>query len=391
LRRAALDDVGGIAHESVTEDAHTSLRMQMKAWSTAYVNIPQAAGLATVRLSAHVRQRIRWARGMVQILRLENPLFTPGLTFAQRLCYFNAMCHFLYPVPRLIFLTAPLIFLLFNHTNIPGYWAAIVAYALPHLVLSVMTNSRIQGEHRYSFWNEVYETMLAPYILLPTVLALISPRLGAFNVTAKGGVVKRTYFDSKIALPFLTMLLFNFAGLVVAAPRLLMWDRGRPGTVMINVIWCLFNLIILGVCTAVARELKQLRTSVRISVVTPVVAELPDGRSLAGETIDMSSGGTRIRFGKTFQFAPGAKLRLRFPAPAAGCDVPATVVSSEGSVQRVRFENLSIAWAESSSFRCAEWVRPSKACSPEKTETGPARIRSRLRERQSWLLWQSRS
>ena len=346
LRRAALDAVGGIAEESVTEDAHTSLRMQMKGWGTAYINIPQAAGLATARLSAHVKQRIRWARGMVQILRLENPLFSRGLTLAQRLCFFNAMCHFLYAVPRLVFLTAPLIFLLLNHTNIPGYWAAIVAYALPHLVLSEMTNSRIQGEHRYSFWNEVYETMLAPYILLPTVLAFISPKLGGFNVTAKGGVVKRTFFDSKIALPFLMMLLFNVAGLAVAVPRLLIWDRGRPGTVMMNVIWCFFNLIVLGVCTAVARELRQLRTSVRISVATPVVAELPDGRSLAGKTMDMSSGGASIEFGESLRLAPETKMRLRFPAPAATSDVPATVVSLEGSVLRVRFENLSIAEEE---------------------------------------------
>ena len=346
LRRAALDGVGGIAHETVTEDAHTSLRMQMKGWSTAYINIPQAAGLATVRLAAHVRQRVRWARGMVQILRTENPLFTRGLTFAQRLCYFNAMCHFLYAVPRLIFLTAPLIYLLLNHTNIPGYWAAIVAYALPHLVLSVMANSRIQGEHRYSFWNEIHETVLAPYILLPTVLALISPRLGRFNVTAKGGVVKRTFFDAKIAQPFLIILLLNVAGLAVAVPRLLIWDRNHYGTVMMNVIWCLFNLIILGVCTAVARELKQLRASVRISVVTPVVVDLPDGRTLAGETMDMSSGGSSMRFDETLKVTPGTSLRLRFPAVAAACDVPATVVSSEGPVQRVRFENLSIAEEE---------------------------------------------
>jgi cellulose synthase (UDP-forming) len=346
LRRAALDDVGGIAHETVTEDAHTSLRMQMKGWSTAYINIPQAAGLATERLSAHVRQRIRWSRGMVQILRTENPLFSPGLTLAQRMCYFNAMAHFLYAVPRLIFLTAPLIFLLLNHTNIPAYWAAILAYALPHLVLSVMTNSRIQGEHRYSFWNEVYETVLAPYILLPTVLALIHPKLGKFNVTAKGGVVRRTYFDSKIAQPFIVMLLFNVAGLLVAIPRFLIWDRDRPGTVMMNVIWCFFNLVILGVCVSVARELKQRRTSARISVATPILADLPDGRLLAGETMDMSSGGTSIRFGEALQLAPETKLRVVFPSPAAGCSVPATVVASEGSIQRVRFENLSIAEEE---------------------------------------------
>ena len=221
LRREALDEIGGIAVETVTEDAHTALRMQMNGWNTAYINIPQAAGLATERLSAHVGQRIRWARGMIQVLRTDNPLFAPGLKFPQRLCYFNAMGHFLYAVPRLIFLTAPLIYLLLNHTNIPGYWAAILAYALPHLTLSNVTNSRIQGEHRHSFWNEIYETVLSPYILLPTMMALINPRLGKFNVTAKGGVVKRTFFDSSIAQPFLVLLLFNIAGLIVRHSALL--------------------------------------------------------------------------------------------------------------------------------------------------------------------------
>src|SRR6202021_199257 len=114
--------VGGIATETVTEDAHTSLRLQMKGWNTAYINIPQAAGLATERLSGHVRQRVRWARGMVQILRIENPLLARGLKPAQRLCYFNAMAHFLCALPRLIFLTAPLAYLIFGMKNIPGYW-----------------------------------------------------------------------------------------------------------------------------------------------------------------------------------------------------------------------------------------------------------------------------
>ena len=236
----------------------------------------------------------------------QSAVCAAGSSFPQRLCYFNAMCHFLYAVPRLIFLTAPLIYLLLSHTNIPGYWAAILAYALPHLTLSNVTNSRIQGEHRHSFWNEIYETVLSPYILLPTMMALINPKLGKFNVTAKGGVVKRTFFDTKIAQPFLIMLLFNIAGLLVAIPRFFIWDRDRPGTVIMNVIWCFFNIVILGVCTAVAREMRQLRTTVRINVVTPVMASMPDGRLLAGETIDMSSGGTSIRFSEPVDLARSA-------------------------------------------------------------------------------------
>jgi cellulose synthase (UDP-forming) len=342
LRREALGEIGGIAAETVTEDAHTALRLQMKKWNTAYINIPQAAGLATERLSAHVGQRIRWARGMIQILRIDNPLFAPGLNFAQRLCYFNAMSHFLYAVPRLIFLTAPLIYLLFNHTNIPGYWAAILAYSLPHLTLSNVTNSRIQGDHRHSFWNEIYETVLSPYILLPTVMALINPRLGKFNVTAKGGVVKRTFFDSRIAQPFLVLLVFNFAGLLVAIPRFLVWDHERPGTVLMNVVWCLFNIVILGVCTAVARELRQIRAAVRVKVACPLVVKLPDGRSVAAETIDISSGGAGIRLHESFSLTSQTAVFLAFPNPSAAIDLRAKVVSSEGSLLRVRFENLSI-------------------------------------------------
>ncbi len=342
LRREALDEIGGIAVETVTEDAHTSLRMQMHGWGTAYINIPQAAGLATERLSAHVGQRMRWARGMVQILRIENPLFAPGLRFPQRLCYFNAMAHFLYAIPRLVFLTAPLIYLILSHTNIPGYWAAILAYALPHLILSNVTNSRIQGEHRHSFWNEIYETVLSPYILLPTVLALINPRLGKFNVTAKGGVVKRTFFDTRIAQPFLILLIFNLIGLLIAIPRFIWWDADHRGTVLMNVLWSVFNVIILGVTTAVARELRQLRTTVRIALVTPVIARLPDGTEVAGETIDISSGGSSIRFSEALDLPAQTELQLVFPMPVGSSDLRGQVVSSDGTVLRVKFENMSI-------------------------------------------------
>ncbi len=342
LRRTALDEIGGIAVETVTEDAHTSLRMQSNGWNTAYINIPQAAGLATERLSAHVGQRIRWARGMIQILRTDNPLFAPKLSIAQRLCYFNAMSHFLYPLPRLIFLTAPLIYLLLSHTNVPGYWAAILAYALPHLTLSNITNSRIQGQHRHSWWNEIYETVLSPYILLPTMLALINPKLGKFNVTAKGGIVKRSFYDIKIAQPFLVLLFFNFLGLAVAIPRFFIWDRDRPGTVIMNCIWCFFNIIVLGVCSAVSREMQQLRHHVRIKIVTPVTVTMADGRIVKGETIDLSSGGTAIRLLEPVTISPGDVGKLVFPASSMEIDLPINLVLSEKSILRVSFRELTI-------------------------------------------------
>lgn len=342
IRREALDEIGGIATETVTEDAHTSLRMQMRGWNTAYINIPQAAGLATERLAGHVTQRIRWARGMVQVLRLDNPLFAKGLSLSQRLCYFNAMMHFLYALPRLIFLTAPLIYLVLGHSNIPGYWAAILAYALPHLALANVTNSRVQGQHRHSFWNEIYETVLAPYIFLPTLLALINPKLGKFNVTAKGGTVDQTYFDVRIAKPFLVLLLFNLGGAIMAVLRFFWLDKAHPGTVVMNAVWVFFNIVILGVATAVAKESRQRRQDVRINIAVPSMVRLSDGRILRGESADISSGGAAIRLSEPFPIVPGESAKVCFPLPAGMAELPSTIIGVAGNLLRIRFENLTI-------------------------------------------------
>jgi len=103
---------------------------------------------------------------------------------------------------------------------------------------------------------------------------------------------------------------------LIAIPRFFIWDRDRPGTVVMNVIWSCFNIILLGVCTAVAREMRQLRSTVRINIVTPLMAKLPDGRLVAGETIDMSSGGTSIRFGEALDAIALSQVRLVFPLPS---------------------------------------------------------------------------
>ncbi|WP_446741644.1 UDP-forming cellulose synthase catalytic subunit [Silvibacterium acidisoli] len=346
LRRTALNDVGGVAVETVTEDAHTSLKMQKRGWNTAYINIPQAAGLATETLSAHVGQRIRWARGMIQIMRVDNPLLARGLKFTQRLCYFNAMAHFLYAVPRLVFLCAPLVYMLLGRTIIPGYWVVIVAYALPHLVLSSLTNSRIQGKFRHSFWNEIYETVLAPYILAPTLLALINPKLGKFNVTDKGSTLAETRFDRHIAAPVSWMMFLNLLGMLMAPYRLFVLDPQHPGTVIANLFWIVFNMVILGVSAAVAYEQQQRRSSVRVDVRIPVRITLPDGHILEGTTVDMSVGGSDIRVARPENVSYRDVLHLSFPQHTGDAEVPARVVGIKGEGMRLKFEPMSIAEQE---------------------------------------------
>jgi cellulose synthase (UDP-forming) len=362
IRRTALDEVGGIAVETVTEDAHTSLRMQKLGYGTAYINVAQAAGLATETLSAHVGQRVRWARGMIQIFRTDNPLLARGMKLSQRLCYFNAMAHFMYPVPRLVFLGAPLVYMLLGRSIIPGYWVAILAYAVPHLILSSLTNSRIQGRHRHSFWNEIYETVLAPYILAPTLLALINPKLGSFNVTDKGITLSETHFDGKIARPTKWMLLINLLGVLVAPYRLFIKDPEHKGTVITNLVWILFNMVILGVAAAVANEQKQRRESVRIFAKIPVRMDLQDGQKVYGMTVDMSVGGASVKFSGNAHFAMGDLFRLAFPNQADDEDIGAKVVGLNDGELRLAFSVPTIAEQETLTralySRADAWLTP---------------------------------
>ncbi|MBH0013591.1 UDP-forming cellulose synthase catalytic subunit [Pseudoalteromonas sp. NZS100_1] len=294
LKREALDNIGGFAFETVTEDAHTALRMQRAGYKTAYINIPQAAGLATDSLSAHIGQRIRWARGMAQIFRLDNPLMGKGLSIPQRLCYINAMLHFLSGIPRIVFLTAPLALIYFNAYIIYAPFIAIFIYVVPTLIQIKATNSRIQGKYRYSFWGEVYESVLAWYILKPTTVALFNPNKGKFNVTEKGGLNDEEHYDWGISKPYLILLLINLLGIIVGVLRLFLGDSSQVGVLIISMGWAFYNIIILGAAVAVAAEARQVRHSHRIKANFPAGVRLANGHTLKVKITDYSDNGVGI-------------------------------------------------------------------------------------------------
>ena len=63
----------------------------------------------------------------------------------------------------------------------------IVLYVLPHMIHASLTNARMQGEYRHSFWGEVYETVLARYIARPTTVALFNPARASSTSRPKAG------------------------------------------------------------------------------------------------------------------------------------------------------------------------------------------------------------
>ncbi|MDR5784809.1 UDP-forming cellulose synthase catalytic subunit [Caballeronia sp. LZ065] len=291
IKRAPLEEVGGIAVETVTEDAHTALKLHRRGYTTAYLPTVQAAGLATESLASHIKQRTRWARGMAQIFRIDNPFIGRGLGFFQRLCYGNAMLHFFYGIPRLVFLTMPMWYLFFQMYFINAAATTIAGFVLPYIVIANIANSRMQGKYRHSFWAEVYESVLAWYIALPTTIAFFSPKHGKFNVTDKGGRIDQTYLDWAMSKPYLILLGLNAAAMAFGLYRLAFNAGDEAATILMNVFWTLYNLVMLGAAVSVAREARQVRVTHRIAMNMPATLVLNDGSTVACRTSDYSTGG----------------------------------------------------------------------------------------------------
>ncbi|MBB5216318.1 UDP-forming cellulose synthase catalytic subunit [Parapusillimonas granuli] len=345
IRREPLMEVGGMAVESVTEDALTALKMNRAGYNTAYLAIPLAAGLATENLSRHIGQRIRWARGMAQIFRRHNPFFGKGLTLSQRICYASAALHFFYGLPRLVFLTAPLAYLYFGAHVFQASALMIAAYVLPHIVHAYVTGSRIQGKFRHSFWNEVYESVLAWYIARPTLATLIAPDSATFNVTAKGGTIQESYFDWRLSRPYIILLVLNLAGLAVGAWQVAhnMNDSDIVFTALINMAWTLHNVVICSASVAVAGERRQIRSSPRVGASLTATLHLPGGYGVACQTSDFSQDGLGISLPTALPVQVGDRLQVSIFRDTVEAIFPVTVVFVSDQRLGLHFTELTLA------------------------------------------------
>lgn len=292
LRRAALDEVGGFLGETVTEDAETTLALHAAGWQSLYVDRPMIAGLEPESFMSFIRQRGRWGTGMMQLLILKGAPFRRGLSLSQRLCYLNSVTFWFFPLTRIIFLVAPLAFLLFGVEllRVPdeGAHLPIIAYFLAMF----LTQNALFGRERWPLVSEVYETAQAPYLLYAIAAVLLRPRGARFKVTGKDETLARDFF-SPLFLPLFLLFLAMLGGLVAT---ILHWQNSTASPAALTVIggWNLLNLVITSAALGAVVERRQRRVSPRIPVVLP--AEVVAGAAAVPATIlDLSAAGIMLR------------------------------------------------------------------------------------------------
>ena len=343
IRRTALEEIGGVPSATVTEDCHCAFLLQQRGWHTAFLRLPMAAGLATERLGLHVGQRMRWARGMLQIMRQENTLFAPGLLLHQRLCYFASGFSFMFSLPRIVFLTSPLAFLFFGQSVIAASPLAIVAYAGSHMFHSVATTSRLNGRNRHSFWAEIYEASLAVPLLPVTLLTLWDPRKGKFNVTDKGGTLEQGYLDTRAVTPNLILLGLLLVGVAIGLYGIATTEGLEFQAYLLNTIWGAMCLIPVSASIAVGREREQSRVHARAEADVAIDLHLQNGTTIQARTIDLSLSGARLAIDRPLGLADGDALDVVFHTCGDEIALRATMLHWEGKDAFLSFTVESLA------------------------------------------------
>ena len=306
IRRSALLEVGGFAPAPATAQAHTALKFQERGYANAWIgfaagdradNAHQTRGMESNDTSAHT------------ILRVDHPFLGRTLHWKQQLASLQTMLKFYYAVPRLIFFTAPLAYLLAGAQVIQTSPDYLFAYGLPHLIHAHFAQARLHGKSWFTVWTDMRETALAWYLLVPTAATLLRTKLGKFkDGFGLDKTAKVEPFDPLIAWPFATVIALNLAGMGVGALELMAPGRGGQALTIMYLSWATCNLMLLAAMLAVAEESRQIRLHLRMQLRQPAMLQLPSGRTLSCVTENF----------------PQTPLAMKLPAPA-GVEVGAAV------------------------------------------------------------------
>lgn len=227
VRRAALEEVGGMAENNIAEDFLTSLFVHSKGWKSTYVPEVLAEGLAPEDFLSYDKQQFRWARGSLEIIFRYNPLFRRGLSFNQRLQYLASASYFLSGSVVVMNAALPLVFFFTGAVPIQVSTMVLAAIFLPYIFLTIYT-LQVSSGASYTF-RAVAFSLSSFTIQLRALWAVLTNQKTGFAVTAKRAVAGNFISLVRIHIAYIVLVLI---GMTVAVLR-----EGLNASVVTNLSW----------------------------------------------------------------------------------------------------------------------------------------------------------
>ncbi len=310
LRRAALDDVGGFATETVTEDLHTSIRMHARGWKSVYHSEALAYGLAPSTVAPYRTQRLRWGRGAMQVLRLDNPLWRPGLSLAQRLTYLASMMTWFEGWQKAVLYLAPPVFFATGQLPVRAVdWVFLVAFVAYHTLSNLAFKLASRGYGLVLLTEHYNMARFATYVR--ATLSLFTGR-ASFHVTSKASKGERPPLAA--VLPQVGVLLANLMAAAGCVARVAA-AGDLAAAYAVNAVWAAWHSYLAAWAVAVAYRKRDRRAVQRLRAHLPVRVRWDGDREAVGLLRDVHEEGAGLELsGHERAPSPGTTVHLSLPA-----------------------------------------------------------------------------
>ncbi|HEV2583853.1 MAG TPA: glycosyltransferase, partial [Ktedonobacteraceae bacterium] len=241
IRASALDEIGGLPQDSVTEDFKASIALH-PSWRSIYLTDILATGLGPLDIPSYLKQQGRWALGTLGVFRSHwREILLPrkhGLQIGQRVQYFLACTHYLCGLRDLIYMVSPILFIF---TGIPAVRSAYLSEYLWHFIpYGVLGAVALWYSARgVTGLRGIIIGFGSFPVLIGSLLSVVLQRKVGFAVTSKQHSGKRSLSYLRIYFFFLLLCV----DCLFWATRV----KGQQETALfISVLWVVYSMLMLG-------------------------------------------------------------------------------------------------------------------------------------------------
>ena len=332
IRVQALQQVGGFATTSVTEDFLVTLKLHCAGWRTIYLNESLSTGLAPEGIKEYLTQRSRWCLGFMQIVRSPFGPFCRGrLNLALRIGLFDTFIYWVFSFFfRFICLIIPIIYWFTGLKVASASMDQIARYFLPYYLSVIIAFGWATSGLMKPILTDVSNLLPMFELMKASVIGLTRPHGHPFKVTAKGGRRDRLIVCWPMIFQFgsiavLTVLGMLYGSFIDFAP-----SHDRFDAKLINIVWSIYNVVVIGLTISVCIELPRYRREERFAIAETVRVRAGDDLFTA-RLSDLSVSGARIEAPR-----PRGETEVTLTVHQVG-DVPARIVRGSERTFAVEF------------------------------------------------------
>ncbi len=336
-RRKALEEVGYFVTESVSEDYFTGIELTAKGYELVYLDEKLSAGLAAEDISAHLTQRLRWARGTLQGFFIKsNPLTIPGLTLWQRIAHLEGLLHWFNSIPRILFLLLLLFYIFFGIKAVNFNLKEVTYFFLPYYVTQLTVFNWLNLRSRSVIFSDLYSLIQCVPLTITILKVMINPFGKGFKVTPKGITRNQYSYNWQLALPLIIIFISTIIGFGLSVFQTL-----QTQSVNLGLWWSGYNIIMIAAALLTLLDVPQSTPYQWFPFKTRVLVK-SDNQIYSGVTLQLSETGAEIYFPDNITLPSKILIEI----VEAGLTLTGKIVQSQSKDQsntvRVQFTNLNL-------------------------------------------------